>query len=117
MRAPAGPGTGIAAPVGPPEDRGAARDGVTLLVARPGGLHATPFRDLATALRPGDLVVVNTSATLPAALDAVRPGGRPVAVHLSTPLPSGEWVVELRDGGRVRDEPPASGWNCRRGSG
>ena len=51
---------------------------------------------------PGDLLVVNTSATMPAALPATRADGR-VDVHLSTPLPALEprgarsrWVVELR---------------------
>jgi S-adenosylmethionine:tRNA ribosyltransferase-isomerase len=44
---------------------------------------------------------VNTSATLPAALDALGPGGRRVRMHLSTPAPGtagtdGLWMVELR---------------------
>src|SRR6185436_12920217 len=56
--------------------------------------HAS-FRDLPRFLAPGDVVVVNTSATLPAAL----PAGD-LALHLSTPAPDGSphWVVELRDG-------------------
>ena len=43
------------------------------------------------------VVVVNTSATLPAAL----PAGE-LTLHLSTPAPDGSphWVVELRDGER-----------------
>jgi S-adenosylmethionine:tRNA ribosyltransferase-isomerase len=77
------------------------RDGVRLLVARGdrGLIHDT-FRGLANHLRPGDLLVVNTSATLAAAL----PAGD-VDVHLSTPLPGDEakWVVELRrHGARYR---------------
>lgn len=85
---------------GPPEARGLARDEVRLLVARPPAITHAGFHDLARHLRPGDLVVVNTSATLPAALDG-RSDGRPVAVHLSTRLDDGRWTVELRQpGGR-----------------
>ncbi len=81
----------------PPEARGLARDNVRMLVSRPAvpPVHAR-FRDLPTILDPGDLLVINTSATLPASLDAVRPDGSPVELHLSTPLPAGLWVVELR---------------------
>ena len=81
----------------PPEARGLARDDVRLLVSRPGAppVHAR-FRDLPDILDPGDLLVINTSATLPASVDAVRPDGSIVELHLSTPLPAGLWVVELR---------------------
>jgi S-adenosylmethionine:tRNA ribosyltransferase-isomerase len=51
------------------------------------------FLDLPTLLRPGDVLVVNTSGTLPAAVP-VR--GRRLAVHLSTELADGRWLVELR---------------------
>ena len=81
----------------PPEARGLARDDVRMLVSRP---HASPvharFRDLPDVLDPGDLLVINTSATIPASLDAMRPCGDVVELHLSTPLPAGLWVVELR---------------------
>jgi S-adenosylmethionine:tRNA ribosyltransferase-isomerase len=85
----------------PPERRGIARDAVRLLVGRPGGVEHAIFRDLPGLLAPGDLLVVNTSATLPAALDAVGPGGRLLRMHLSTPAPGsgqtdGLWMVELR---------------------
>ena len=75
------------------------RDEVRLMVAerdRP-LVHAT-FLDLPTHLRAGDLLIVNASATLPAALPARRPNGTPVDLHLSTPDPSDEsrWVVEVR---------------------
>jgi S-adenosylmethionine:tRNA ribosyltransferase-isomerase len=81
----------------PPEARGLARDDVRLLVSRPGVApeHAR-FRELPDILDAGDLLVINTSATLPASLDAVRPDGSVVELHLSTPLPAGLWVVELR---------------------
>jgi S-adenosylmethionine:tRNA ribosyltransferase-isomerase len=81
----------------PPEARGLARDRVAMLVATRGDgalVHAR-FRDLPRFLRPGDLLVVNDSATLPAALDA-RLGDRPVELRLSTRAAEDDWVVELR---------------------
>jgi S-adenosylmethionine:tRNA ribosyltransferase-isomerase len=86
----------------PPEARGLARDGVRLLVAtrRDGRLVHARFHELPRFLAPGDLLVVNTSATLPAALEARRPDGSALALHLSTPSPDDAderlWFVELR---------------------
>ncbi len=86
----------------PPEARGLARDGVRLMVSRVNDdafTHARLF-DLPDFLQPNDLLVVNASATINAALDAVRdePDGSTsdVAVHLSAPLGGAQWVVELR---------------------
>jgi S-adenosylmethionine:tRNA ribosyltransferase-isomerase len=81
----------------PPEERGSGRDNVALLVAYRHDLvlrHGR-FDDLPRFLEPGDLLVVNTSATIPAALDA-QLGERRVELRLSTPAPDGHWVVELR---------------------
>jgi S-adenosylmethionine:tRNA ribosyltransferase-isomerase len=86
----------------PPEARGLARDDVRLLVASrgTGELAHHRFRDLPALLRPGDLVVVNTSATLPAAIGARRRDGRELLVHAAMPapgLPGGtRWLIELR---------------------
>jgi S-adenosylmethionine:tRNA ribosyltransferase-isomerase len=80
----------------PPEQRGLARDEVRLLVARPDGVQHRRFRDLPDLLEPGDLLVVNTSGTLAAAVDARRSTGRVVPLHVSTWLDDGDWVVELR---------------------
>jgi S-adenosylmethionine:tRNA ribosyltransferase-isomerase len=80
----------------PPEDRGLARDEVRLMAVRPGGITHTRFRDLPRLLAPGDVVVVNTSATLPARVDARRADGTLVPLHVSTQLDDGDWVVELR---------------------
>jgi S-adenosylmethionine:tRNA ribosyltransferase-isomerase len=121
----------------PPEVRGLGRDDVAMLVStrRDGSLVHARFRDLPEFLRAGDLVVVNTSATLPAALDA-RLDGLPVELRLSTPAisdtaargmsrglspghgPNGHvpatvphWVVELRTAERMpfaRPPTPAS---------
>jgi S-adenosylmethionine:tRNA ribosyltransferase-isomerase len=78
----------------PPEARGTPRDGVRMLVSRrgSGAISHGAFGDLPVLLLPGDLIVVNTSGTLPA---EVRAGGG-LAVHFSTPLPDGCWLVELR---------------------
>lgn len=92
----------------PAEAAGFRRDQVRLLVARAGGIAHTRFAELPTILSPGDLVVVNTSRTLPASLSARRGDGGEVTFNLSTPVPyeeeGGRWVVELRRGGsRARD--------------
>ena len=84
-----------------PEERGLARDDVRMLVARgsDGRLTHSRARDLPDFLRAGDLVVINTSATLPAALPARRADGTELELRLSTPLPGASddrWVVELR---------------------
>jgi S-adenosylmethionine:tRNA ribosyltransferase-isomerase len=80
----------------PAEHRGLARDQVRLLVASPAGITHTTFRDLPDQLHRGDLLVVNTSGTLPAELDGRWRNGRPVVVHLATDLRDGCWVAELR---------------------
>lgn len=88
----------------PPEARGLARDEVRLLVAhrREGRLAHARFWELPELLAPGDLVVINTSATLPAALPAQRADGTVLELRLSTPAPDRPggrwWVVELRAG-------------------
>jgi len=83
----------------PPEARGLARDGVRMLVSRTssGEIGHYGFRDLPGLLLPGDLLVVNTTATLPAQVRA----GRELAVHFSSPRPDGSWLVELR---QIRDK-------------
>jgi S-adenosylmethionine:tRNA ribosyltransferase-isomerase len=94
----------------PPEARGLSRDGVRLMVAHrfDGRLEHRYFSDLPSILEPGDVVVVNTSATLPAALPATTRLGEPAALHLSGRLPGGLWVVELRH--RFRRAGPG-GWD------
>jgi S-adenosylmethionine:tRNA ribosyltransferase-isomerase len=77
----------------PIERRGLPRDAARLLVDDGGAeMRDDTMRGLPRHLRAGDLLVVNLSATVPAALEA--PGG--LLVHLSTPLPDGDWLVELR---------------------
>ncbi|MFE5724674.1 S-adenosylmethionine:tRNA ribosyltransferase-isomerase [Streptomyces erythrochromogenes] len=82
----------------PAEQRGPGlgRDAVRLLVSQGStqvSLHA--FRELPHLLRAGDVLVVNTSATLAAAVDA-RLDGEDLVVHFSTRGDDGRWAVELR---------------------
>jgi S-adenosylmethionine:tRNA ribosyltransferase-isomerase len=62
----------------PPEARGLARDEVRLLVSSlaAGTISHGHFRDLAGWLDAGDVLVVNTSGTINAALSARRRPGR-----------------------------------------
>ena len=72
------------------------RNAVRLLVAGRNGIEHTRFDRLGDYLAPGDLLVVNTSATLAAAIDGTRADGRPVTLHFATALDDGSWVVEIR---------------------
>ncbi|MGW6916502.1 S-adenosylmethionine:tRNA ribosyltransferase-isomerase [Kitasatospora sp. NPDC054939] len=84
----------------PAEARGSARDDVRMLVGHRAGaiVEHRRFGELPEVLRPGDLLVVNDSATLPAALPGRLPDGTPVALHLSSAQPDGHGthLVELR---------------------
>lgn len=59
----------------PPEISRGSRDEVRLLVSRQEGHRSAAFRDLPRFLEPGDLLVVNESATIPASLPAEGEGG------------------------------------------
>jgi S-adenosylmethionine:tRNA ribosyltransferase-isomerase len=91
----------------PPEARGVPRDGVRLLVSRSRSSQISQhaFTELPGLLLPGDLLVVNTTATLPAQVRAA--GGR--AVHFSTARPDGSWLVELRQIKNTISEPNGAG--------
>ena len=80
----------------PVEAEGRRRDDVRMLVAsRSRGVVAhARAADLPTFLEPGDVLVVNTSATLPAAVATQTVS---LIVHLSTDLGGGRWVVEVRE--------------------
>ncbi|MBT2504307.1 S-adenosylmethionine:tRNA ribosyltransferase-isomerase [Streptomyces sp. ISL-98] len=88
----------------PAEARGSGRDDVRLLVSHGTEVAHHAFRELAGRLRAGDVLVVNTSRTLPAAVDGwlVGPGsgavfvGEAVVVHFSTRGDDLRWSVELR---------------------
>ena len=82
----------------PPEARGLRRDEVRLLVSDVANdsIEHARFHDLPRWLSPGDLLVVNTSGTLNAALAATSETGEAFELHLSTQLPGGFWTVEVR---------------------
>lgn len=76
--------------------RGRDRDAVRLLVSRGVEVSHHAFVELPRLLRAGDLLIVNTSPTLAAAVDG-RIGHARVVVHFSTCGDDGRWAVELRD--------------------
>jgi len=89
----------------PPEARGASRADVRLMVSRSAAEEVShhTFAELPDLLLPGDLLVVNNSATLPAAVTVAEPPASlaqagPFSVHFSTALPDGQWLAELRSG-------------------
>ncbi len=94
----------------PPEAVNGARDDVRLLVAsrEEGDLVHARFRDLPRFLAAGDLLVVNASATLPAAVPGSL-GGDEVELRLSTALAGDVWVIELRTRDRRPYGPPPIG--------
>ena len=80
----------------PPERRGLVRDQVRLLVLnrKTGATEHSRFDRLGDFLRPKDLLVFNSSRTLPAALIASGPQFD-VEVRLAERLPDGSWMALL----------------------
>jgi S-adenosylmethionine:tRNA ribosyltransferase-isomerase len=90
----------------PPEARGLRRDEVRLLVSHVDGrIEHLRFNQLTSALRRGDLLVVNTSGTLNASIEGERAFGMRVELHLSTALPGGLWAVEVRQADQDGSKP------------
>jgi S-adenosylmethionine:tRNA ribosyltransferase-isomerase len=91
----------------PPEARGLRRDEVRLLVSNlaTDSIEHARFADLPRWLSAGDLLVVNTSATMNAALLVTTGDGRAFELHVSTRLPGGLWSVELRQPGEKASLP------------
>jgi len=90
------PDSGIA--TSPAEFRGSGRDDVRLMVTRRSSMSIEhdSFPRLGRHLSPGDVVVVNTSGTVPAAVDGWTRGGRRLKVHFATPVAGGLWAIEVR---------------------
>jgi S-adenosylmethionine:tRNA ribosyltransferase-isomerase len=82
----------------PPEARGIPRDAVKLLVSHTedDSIEHRAFYELPDVLKPGDLLVANDSATLPAAVVAQREDGSWIDLHFSTRLQGNLWIVEPR---------------------
>lgn len=82
----------------PPEARGLARDEVRLMVSYRynNQVAHSQFRNIADFLQAGDVLVINTSGTLNAALPVTRQNGLQLELHLSTHLPADLWIVEVR---------------------
>jgi S-adenosylmethionine:tRNA ribosyltransferase-isomerase len=93
---------------GPPEARGLARDEVRMAVVTADRTHHRRAKELPLWLEPGDLLVVNTSATLPSALEVTRHGCT-WGLHVSAELDDGAWVVELRLPGNAGPGVPEPG--------
>lgn len=91
----------------PPESRGLSRDMVRLMVSNylTNDIQHTRFQNFPDFLSPGDVVVINTSGTLPAAVDGQRKDGAWLKVHFSTHLPGDLWTVELRNPNAGGTEP------------
>jgi S-adenosylmethionine:tRNA ribosyltransferase-isomerase len=81
----------------PVEAHGGRRDDVRLLVSTPDGHVHTKFRDLPRFLVPGDLLVVNDSATVPASVPAHGDPGD-FRVNVSTRFGPRLWLAEPRWG-------------------
>ncbi|WP_371538903.1 S-adenosylmethionine:tRNA ribosyltransferase-isomerase [Streptomyces sp. NBC_00466] len=104
LRIPDGPPATV-----PAEERGRGRDDVRLMVSRGTEVSHHAFRELPGQLRAGDVLVVNTSRTLAAAVDGTTSAGARVVVHFSARGDDGRWAVELRE--------PAPGGSTRRCAG
>jgi S-adenosylmethionine:tRNA ribosyltransferase-isomerase len=79
----------------PPEASGRRRDDVRLLVSTSAGHTHAMFTDLPRFLEPGDLIVVNDSATMPASLSALGDVG-PFVLNVSTRFGPKLWLTEPR---------------------
>lgn len=84
--------------IGPAEKRGVRRDGVRLMVTERsiGSIRDDTFTHLDRHVSPGDVLVVNTSATVPAAVGARTADGTELKIHFTDPAPGGLWSLELR---------------------
>lgn len=82
----------------PTEERGILRGEVRLMVSNRtnDSIAHTTFGEIGNYLREGDVLIVNTSGTIKAALSTRLPNGKEGRIHLSSPLGSNEYLVEVR---------------------
>jgi S-adenosylmethionine:tRNA ribosyltransferase-isomerase len=99
----------------PAEIRGSGRDDVRMMVTKraTGSIEHAAFSAIGRHLRPGDALVVNTSGTVPSAVDGWSADGTRVKVHFASPISGRLWAVEVRsltDGGGTV---PGPDWSPR----
>jgi S-adenosylmethionine:tRNA ribosyltransferase-isomerase len=87
-------------PARAPRDAGAER--LLVIDALSSTLSDARLTDLPSLLAPGDLLVVNDAATLPASLFAETSKAEPLDLRLARALPSGAWQVVLFGAGDWR---------------
>ena len=83
----------------PTEVRGIRRDEVKLMVSKiqTDEIQHRVFKDIDQFLKEGDVLVVNSSGTLKAALEAFLVNGKLIRVHFSTKIDNHLWIVEIRE--------------------
>ncbi|MBV6621507.1 MAG: S-adenosylmethionine:tRNA ribosyltransferase-isomerase [Rivularia sp. (in: Bacteria)] len=82
----------------PPERRGIARDGVRLMTINrnSGEVYHSRFNGISEFLRPGDLLIFNTSRTLPASLQGCeRTLDKCIEIRLAQHLSDDSWLALL----------------------
>jgi len=84
----------------PLPDRAASR--LLVLSRATGAIEHRHFRDFPTLLRPGDVVVINSSRVIPARLLGRRSNGRPAELLLIHPEPDGTWLAMVHPGGKLK---------------
>jgi len=91
----------------PPEARGLRRDEVRLMVSHYLDDRVThaQFYDIPQFLNAGDVLVINTSGTMNAALNITRADDTALELHLSTHLPANLWIVEVRQPNGTSTQP------------
>lgn len=80
-----------------PRSRAASR--ILVVDASSGAMRVVPQRGLATLFSPGDLLVVNDAATVPASLVGTTAQGEVVEVRLMGALDDRRWRAALFGGG------------------
>src|SRR5262245_1300400 len=73
----------------------ASRDAARMLVVGPGDgvIRDCLVTELPDLLQPGDLLVVNDAATLPASLAATTSSGAPIEIRLLQHLGGSDWIA------------------------
>lgn len=82
----------------PTEERGIRRDEVRLMVSDKitDKVSHDVFKNITTFLQEGDVLIINTSGTMNAAIPITLPNGKDGRIHLSTKKNKKEWIIEIR---------------------